>query len=73
MFEELEIHIEEVEMYIRNIYKAVNDYANGTYESFEIDDKGTLFITKGNAQDLSNYVSDYLMTIANIIGVSIIE
>ncbi|MCT1195630.1 hypothetical protein EFL90_13750 [Lactococcus lactis] len=73
MFEELEIHIEEVEMYIQNIYKAVNDYANGTYESFKIDDKGTLFITKGNAQDLSNHVSDYLVTIANIIGVSIIE
>ena len=73
MFEELEIHIEEVEMYIQNIYKAVNDYANGNYESFEIDDKGTLFITKGNAQDLSNCVSDYLMTIANIIGISIIE
>ena len=72
MFEELEIHIEEVEMYIQNIYKAVNDYASGTYESLEIDDKGTLF-TKGNAQDLSNYVSDYLMTIAIIIGVSIIE
>ncbi|WP_259744847.1 hypothetical protein [Lactococcus lactis] len=60
-------------MYIQNIYKAVNDYANGTYESFKIDDKGTLFITKGNAQDLSNHVSDYLVTIANIIGVSIIE
>ena len=73
MFEELEIHIEEVEMYIQNIYKAVNDYASGPYESFELDDKGTLFITKGNAQDLSDYVSDYLMTIANIIGVSIIE
>ena len=73
MFEELEIHIEEVEMYIQNIYKAVNDYASGAYESFELDDKGTLFITKGNAQDLSDYVSDYLMTIANIIGVSIIE
>ncbi|USI60611.1 hypothetical protein [Lactococcus lactis] len=50
-----------------------NDYASGTYESFELDDKGTLFITKGNAQDLSDYISDYLMTIANIIGVSIIE
>lgn len=73
MFEELEIHIEEVEMYIQNIYKAVNEYASGTYESFKIDDKGTLFITKGNAQDLSNHVSDYLLTIANIIGVSIIE
>lgn len=73
MFEELEIHIEEVEMYIQNIYKAVNEYASGTYKSFELDDKGTLFITKGNAQDLSNHVSDYLMTIANIIGVSIIE
>ena len=73
MFEELEIHIEEVEMYIQNIYKAVNDYASGTYASFELDDKGTLFITKGNAQDLSDYVSDYLMTIANIIGISIIE
>ena len=73
MFEELEIHIEEIEMYIQNIYKSVNDYASGTYESFELDDKGTLFITKGNAQDLSDRVSDYLMTIANIIGVSIIE
>ncbi len=73
MFEELEIHIEEVEMYIQNIYKAVNDYASGTYESFELDDKGNLFITKGNAQDFSDRVSDYLMTIANIIGVSIIE
>ena len=60
-------------MYIQSIYKAVNDYASGTYESFKLDDKGTLFITKGNAQDLSDYVSDYLMTIANIIGVSIIE
>ena len=38
MFEELEIHIEEVEMYIQNIYKAVNDYASGTYESFKLDD-----------------------------------
>ncbi|KHE76053.1 hypothetical protein [Lactococcus lactis] len=73
MFEELEIHIEEIEMYIQNIYKAVNDYASGTYKSLELDDKGTLFITKGNAQDLSDYISDYLMTIANIIGVSIIE
>lgn len=72
MFEELEIHIEEVEMYIQNIYKAVNEYASGTYESFELDDKGTLFITKGNAQDLSNYVSDHLLAIANIIGISII-
>ncbi|NEX53838.1 hypothetical protein GTP07_12770 [Lactococcus lactis] len=60
-------------MCIQNIYKAVNEYASGAYECFKIDDKGTLFIAKGNAQDLSNHVSDYLMTIANIIGVSIIE
>lgn len=73
MFEELENHIEEVEMYIQNIYKAVNEYASGTYESFELDGKDNLIITKGNAQDLSNYVSDQLLAIANIIGVSIIE
>ncbi|MCT4454366.1 hypothetical protein EFO35_04730 [Lactococcus cremoris] len=46
MFEELEIHIEEVEMYIQNIYKAVNDYASGTYESFKLDDKALSLLPK---------------------------